>query len=169
MKIREATLEDAEAIATVHVASWQAAYKGIMPEQFLKTLSIEARAATWRKLLQAGTPHVLVAQVDETIIGWTACGACRDKDKDNNWAEIEALYVLPEFWRKGIGGRLSDAARQLLHTAGYSFATLWVLSENHHARAFYDRNGFAQDDSSKLIQIGGVQLTEVRYHYTLPQ
>ena len=112
---------------------------------------------------------MLVAQVDETIIGWIAFGACRDKDKDSNWAEIEALYVLPDFWRKGIGGRLSDSARQLLQTAGYSFATLWVLSENHHARAFYYRNGFAQDDSSKLIQIGGVQLTEVRYHCALPQ
>jgi GNAT superfamily N-acetyltransferase len=168
VKIRKATLEDAEAIATVHVASWQAAYKGIMPEQFLKTLSLEARAATWRKLLQAGTSQALVAQVDEVIIGWIAFGACRDKDKYSNWAEIEALYVLPEFWRKGIGGRLSDSARQLLHTAGYTFATLWVLSENHHARAFYQRNGFTQDDSSKLIQIGGVQLTEIRYHCALP-
>jgi hypothetical protein len=41
--IRQAILEDAEAIAKVHVASWQAAYKGLMPAEFLASLSVERR------------------------------------------------------------------------------------------------------------------------------
>jgi GNAT superfamily N-acetyltransferase len=167
VEIREATVEDAEAIATVHVISWQSAYRGIMPEKFLSELSVEGRSNMWQKSLRAGKPRVLVAYANEAIAGWIAFGACRDADKESTWAEVEALYVLPEFWGRGIGKRLSDSARQLLRSAGYSFVALWVLSENHHARAFYDRIGFAHDDSSKVISVGGVSLTEVRYHCSL--
>lgn len=162
-EIRQATYQDAEAIATVHVISWQAAYQGIMPEQFLKELSVEARAATWQKSLTTGKLSVSVAYIGETIAGWIAFGACRDVDKDASWAEVEALYVSPEFWRHGIGERLSDSARQLLRAAGYSNVALWVLSENRRATAFYEGIGFARDDASKVIQIGGVSLTEIRY------
>jgi GNAT superfamily N-acetyltransferase len=167
VEIRKATFEDAAAIAGVHVMSWQAAYKGIMPDQFLNELSVEARSALWQKSLQAGNLSVLVACAGAAIAGWIAFGACRDADKDSTWAEVEALYVLPEFWSNGIGERLGNSACQLLRDAGYSFVSIWVLSENHRARAFYERIGFAHDDSSKVVRIGGVPLTEMRYHCAL--
>jgi ribosomal protein S18 acetylase RimI-like enzyme len=167
VEIRAATVEDAEAIATVHVLSWQSTYRGIMPEKFLSELSVERRSSMWRKSLRAGTPSVLVAYTNEAIAGWIAFGACRDADKGSAWAEVQALYILPEFWGKGIGKRLSDSARRSLRNAGYSFVALWVLSENHHARAFYNRIGFTHDDSKKVISIDGVWLTQLRYHYSL--
>src|SRR5262245_18467765 len=37
--VRWATPDDAAAIATVHVHAWQAAYAGILPEAFLRSLS----------------------------------------------------------------------------------------------------------------------------------
>jgi hypothetical protein len=46
--VRPARPGDAEAIATVHVRSWQAAYPGIVPQPVLDRLSIERRAASWR-------------------------------------------------------------------------------------------------------------------------
>jgi ribosomal protein S18 acetylase RimI-like enzyme len=163
VEIREATHSDAEAIARVHVLSWRAAYTGIMPAAFLDGLSIEARAAMWQKLLQTGKLKVLLAYADEALAGWIAFGASRDADKDAIWAEIEALYVLPEFWSKGIGQRLTHAARELLRSAGFSAVSLWVLSENHRAKGFYHRNGFDHDESSKRISVGDVSLTELRY------
>ncbi|MGF6724573.1 ribosomal protein S18 acetylase RimI-like enzyme [Paraburkholderia sp. GAS41] len=165
--IREATIEDAEAIASVHVISWQSAYRGIMPEQFLAELSVEARSDRWRKSLLSGKLRVLVAYVDKAVVGWIAFGPCRDADKDSAWAELEALYVSPEFWSQGIGKSLSNSARQLLRLAGYAFVALWVLSENQRARGFYERIGFVHDDSSKVISIGGLLLTEIRYHSSL--
>jgi len=48
--IREATVEDAEAIAKVHVNSWQAAYQGILPDGYLAKLTVEPRRS--EKLLQ---------------------------------------------------------------------------------------------------------------------
>ena len=46
--LRLATIEDAETIATIHVCTWQTAYKAIVPAQFLAALSIQKRANMWR-------------------------------------------------------------------------------------------------------------------------
>ena len=41
--IREATPDDARAIAEVHVASWRWAYRGDLPAEFLDGLSVDDR------------------------------------------------------------------------------------------------------------------------------
>ena len=170
--IREAMVQDAEAIATIHVDSWQAAYRGILPEAYLANLAVTQRSEAWRKSIVAGKPRVLVAQADdhdddadadETILGWVAFGDSRDGDKDHRWAEVETLYIAPAFWRKGVGNRLIDAARHALQSAGYTDVALWVLLDNRRARAFYKRSGFVCDNSSRGVQLGGKWLTEIRY------
>ena len=40
-RIRTATPEDARAIAEVHVASWRAAYRGVLPDTYLDRLSVD--------------------------------------------------------------------------------------------------------------------------------
>jgi hypothetical protein len=45
LTIRAATVADATAIGEVHVRSWQAAYAGLIPADFLARLSAESRAA----------------------------------------------------------------------------------------------------------------------------
>jgi ribosomal protein S18 acetylase RimI-like enzyme len=172
--IREARVEDAQAIATIHVDSWQAAYRGILPETYLANLAVAQRSEAWRKSLIAGMPRVLVAHVhahahtetadaSETILGWVAFGDSRDGDKDHRWGEVETLYIAPAFWRKGIGHRLIDAARHALQSAGYTNVALWVLLDNRRARAFYKRSGLVCDNSSRGVQLGGKWLTEIRY------
>jgi ribosomal protein S18 acetylase RimI-like enzyme len=171
--IREATVEDAQAIATIHVDSWQAAYRGILPEAYLANLAVTQRREAWRKSIIAGRPRVLVAHAgahadadahaDETLLGWVAFGDSRDGDKDHRWAEVETLYIAPAFWRKGVGKRLIDAARHALQSAGYTNVALWVLLDNRRARAFYKRSGFVCDNSSRGVQLGGKWLTEIRY------
>ena len=173
--IREATVEDAEAIATIHVNSWQAAYQGILPEGYLAKLTVEERSEAWRQSIMSGRPRVLVANAsadadadantnpDETILGWIAFGRSRDGDKDYHWAEVETLYISPAFWRKGVGKRLIDAARHVLKSAGYTGVALWVLLDNRRARAFYKRSGFVCDNCSRGVRLGGKWLTELRY------
>jgi hypothetical protein len=49
--IRTAHVDDAAAIATVHVESWRTTYKGIVPDDFLARLSYERRGQLWRQVL----------------------------------------------------------------------------------------------------------------------
>jgi ribosomal protein S18 acetylase RimI-like enzyme len=167
MEIREATIEHAEAIADVHVASWRAAYAGLMPAEYLAGLSVVQRAASWRKALAAGRPRVALAFEDARLAGWAAYGPSRDEDKDADWGEIESIYLRPAFWRRGIGERLVGRACDALRAAGYRQVSLWVLCDNLAARSFYERLGFACDGLVKTFELGGALLRETRYCFDL--
>jgi ribosomal protein S18 acetylase RimI-like enzyme len=137
MLIRDATPDDAPAIAAVHVRSWQIAYRGIVPDDVLDGLSVARREADWRVWITEAT-SVLVAVEAETVIGF--CGV--------SGSEIAALYVDPPQFRAGIGSALLLASLQRLRERGVAHATLWVFQANHGARAFYARHGFEPDTAT---------------------
>jgi hypothetical protein len=52
--IRWASFEDARAIAAIHIASWHAAYRGLMPDEVLDALTIAKRERDWLGWLADG-------------------------------------------------------------------------------------------------------------------
>ena len=169
MEIRRALETDALGIATVQVRSWQAAYRGIVPDAHLDSLSVEARARTWREALVRGTPEeVWVAVLGCEVAGWIAFGPTRDADAAANTGEIEAVYVEAQYWGTGLGRQLWQQARRCLAERGVTTVTLWVLLENTRAIRFYRAAGFAPNrESEKQIIIGGQPLMEIRYEINL--
>jgi GNAT superfamily N-acetyltransferase len=161
--IRQAMAVDAQAIADIHVASWQSAYAGIMPASFLTALSVDKRASSWRDALESGRLRVALAYTTGQLAGWVAYGKCRDTDKDASWGEIEAIYLHPSRYGQGIGALLMDHAGRSLGEMGYRHVSLWVLTNNCRARTFYERAGFAADDKTKEFELGGAVLCEIRY------
>src|SRR5262245_29385455 len=123
LMIRPATSEDARAIAELHVASWRAGYKGLMPDAYLAELSVEDRVGLWETILVDGETTVLVAE--EPIAGFVAFNVEK--------GEIGALYVDPPRFRTGIGSALLAAAHERL--ADRPEVVLWVLEGNDGARA----------------------------------
>ncbi len=166
MLIRGATIDDACAIAAIHVAGWRAAYRGIMPDALLADLSVDKRAANWRFAIEQRRPQILVAAEPNRIVGWIAFGKCRDADQSADTGEIWAVYACPDRWSRGVGRSLWLAARAALVAEGFSRITLWVLAANERACRFYERAGFAEDRRSrKPAEFGGVALDEIRLVY----
>lgn len=167
MRVRAGALEDASGIATVHVRSWQAAYRGLLPQAFLDSMSTERPTEVWTRVL--GTPGAVTVVEDEQgeIAGFVNHVACRDPDADESVGEVTTIYVLPEHFREGYGRALMDAATEALREAGFSQATLWVLADNARARRFYEIAGWSLDGASKDDEIGGQSITEVRYRREL--
>ncbi|MCB0167237.1 MAG: GNAT family N-acetyltransferase [Anaerolineae bacterium] len=163
--VREAQLADARRIAEVHVASWQAAYRGILPDKMLDNLSVEHRQENWQTWLVQTKGHVLVLEVAERVEGFVMCGATRDKDVDRQKVgEIYAIYLHPESWGHGCGRALVGAAKEVLHQDGFSELLLWVLEANEPAKRFYERVGFKADGVTKVeFEPDGTQLFECRY------
>jgi len=162
--IRSATPVDARAIATIHVAAWQAAYRGIVPDEYLRSLSIDGRASAWQQNLLAADSSTWVAQESDAIVGWTSVGPSRDADADTSAGEIWAVYVAPACWGKGVGRSLCVHAEQHLRTEGFIAVSLWVLKDNERAVKFYQSNGFVLDiGATKYIERGGKTLSEVRF------
>ena len=163
--IRKAALEDAAAIATIHVRTWQAAYAGIIPDEYLAGLSVEKRREFWRRELGEKRSAVMIAVEKEEVVGWASGGASRDANPEGA-SEIYAVYVSPECWKRGIGSQLMERIEEGISPC--SAITLWVLAQNERATGFYRKLGFEFDGAEKTVQLGGVSLSEVRLRKKTP-
>ncbi len=161
--VRFATPGDAEAIASVHVTSWQHAYQGILDRDFLGGLDLATRVSWWNALLDRDDGSALVAEVDDAVVGFSLVGTADDE----GWGEVMAIYVDPDQWGAGLGWALLAAAEERLAELGHNRALLWVLEANSRARAFYERQGWSRGRPIRLETIGGTQVTEVRYEKSL--
>lgn len=162
-RVRAAQPADAGPIARVHVASWQHAYRGILPDAYLASLSVDQRSAMWAASIANGSPTVLVAEADETVAGFAAIGPCRDADAAGD-LEIWAIYLAPDYWSQGLGHALWRASHAFAIQRSAGRLSLWVFANNPRARRFYERSGARVEPGSvKTFVLGGVTLEEVRY------
>jgi len=149
MKVRQARGDDVRSIAEIHVRSWQAAYRGILPDELLDGLSASERDGSWQAIVGAGDGLwlTLVAERDSGLAGFcSAATPSRDADVTERTAEIGALYVDPSHWRQGVGGAMLAAVFAELSERRFRDAILWVLPENRPALAFYERFGFEVEE-----------------------
>jgi ribosomal protein S18 acetylase RimI-like enzyme len=158
MNVRAAAPADVEAIATIHVAAWRAAYRGHMPDAYLDSLTVEQRSTRWANALaRSGPGHIAVAEQ-----GFCYYGPTRDKDLQGG--EIYALYVHPDAWRQGTGRALCQHAERHAASLELDTVTLWVLKANEPARRFYERMGYAPDGAERTnTRLIGTPLHEMRY------
>jgi ribosomal protein S18 acetylase RimI-like enzyme len=162
--VRIAQYEDAKAIAKVHVASWQAAYKGLMPDDFLASLSVERREIQWQEFLRQAEHVILVCEENSEIVGFASAGKARDEDLHDQVAELYTIYLLSDVWNKGYGKRMFQEIAKVLPRHGFTEIVLWVLESNRRAREFYQAMGLRPDGQSKTeTWQNGVVLHEVRY------
>jgi len=161
--IRFANLADVNAIASVHVTSWQETYRGMMPDSVLDTLSVERRAKLWRHVLEESTeerPVIAVAEQGNKVIGFANYGKEREDDPQFE-GELAALYVLKEFHSQGIGRMLIKKSTEGLLTLGLSSMMLWVLKGNP-AQKFYEHMG-GMYLREKSFEMEGSTLMEIAY------
>ncbi len=165
MIIRPAIHTDAPAIARVHVDTWRAAYRGMIPDDYLDSLSYDRRTDFWAQEISAPfSPFfVIVAQESETgpVVGFVNGGPLRSGHPGYE-GELCALYVLPEAQGKGIGRKLVQACAQTFKDRGITSMLLWVIKDNAPSRAFYEALG-GQLLNEQQFELGGATLTEVGY------
>jgi GNAT superfamily N-acetyltransferase len=177
VRVRRAVLDDAPAVAAVHVRTWQGAYPGLIPQSYLDALRPEDRLPMWEEvlartawprlgtfvLLGPGGADVDLRTADGAVVGFASFGPSRDGDAADSVGELHTLYVDPGSWERGGATRLIDAVVDALRDAGFTRATLWVLDTNARARRFYERRGWRPDGSTQLHDWGAFVATDVRY------
>ena len=140
--IRPATPEDAAAIASVHVQSWQETYAGLIPPDFLAHMTSaemrERRAASWRATIDQAREAVRVAEQGGGLVAFASVGPARDHP--GYGAELMCLYSLARVQGRGTGRALLHAAAQDAWASGARNLALWVLDVNP-TRAWYARQG----------------------------
>jgi RimJ/RimL family protein N-acetyltransferase len=163
ISVRTATLDDSERIADIHVKTWQAAYAGVMPKDFLERLDVDARQSMWRRAIEGRTPPggIFVAEKGDELVGFTAVGRYREPSGGSDATVVEypavgevfAIYVGAEHWSTGAGHALMRTAVDHLADQGLAEIRLWVLADNPRARRFYERFGYLADGKTRVEDI----------------
>lgn len=167
MLLRLAQPADALAVARVHVRSWQAAYRGLMPDAYLDALRPEDRAARYNfASADPAEPRTLLLETDGVVCGFATTMPSRDPATSNH-GELCALYVDPDHWGRGYGVALIEESRRHLSASGFSSALLWLLEGNARADRFYRADAWLPDGTRRSEQMWGITVNELRYRRSL--
>lgn len=167
--IREAKPDDAALIAPVHVASWRAAYAGVVRQDVLDTLDVAAREQNWRRNLTEPANHwqkTFLAISGDELAGFATAGLARE-DKYIGCAELWSIYAAPSFFGKGAGRLLfNTAASYVQQELGFNRMIVDVLVGNKRGRDFYERMGASAIPGSQgVINIGDDVYPDMTYEW----
>ncbi|WP_157869557.1 GNAT family N-acetyltransferase [Paucilactobacillus hokkaidonensis] len=159
MEIRKVNLKtDLSDISLVYAKSWKHAYARIIPAQYLNELVGDK----WISILSKSDREMLVLDNEGQSVGVVTFGVARDSEYSSE-GELMSIYLLPEYIHKGYGTKLLKKAEIRLVELGYATIYLWVLAANNSGRNFYKQQGFHVAGNQREIEIGGSNLTEIRY------
>ena len=134
MIIRQAKEKDVLQIAEILVEDWQTAYRGIMDDEFLDSLSAAQRYEIEIRRCQQ---YVVAADGNE-ILGYAWSEETDDEATD---CEMIALYVRYSKRKSGIGRALMQYVMDSFRRAGKKTMIVWCLKENQESRKFYEKMG----------------------------
>ena len=140
------TPEEIEGKSLVHWQTWREAYDDLLPEEFQETMTLDR----CRFLSQKYPENTLIAMDGKKVVGFISYGNYRDEIIQAG--EIIALYVLKDYYGKGVSKQLMHAAFVALNQ--FSKIYLWVLKDNKRAIAFYQKMGFTFDGQEQILKLG---------------
>ena len=149
MKIIIKTMETPEEIegkSLVHWQTWREAYDDLLPANYQETMTLEK----CRFFSQIYPENTLIAMDGMKVVGFISYGNYRDETLQAG--EIIALYVLKDYYGKGIAQKLMKEALSTLEQ--FSEIYLWVVKDNKRAIAFYQKMGFTFDGQEKILELG---------------
>jgi GNAT superfamily N-acetyltransferase len=166
--IRRATLADAAVLAGIHVRGWQWGYRGLLPEDFLESLSPAEREPRWRERLTGHSPtRTWLVEDDSRPVAFVTCGPSKDDDAPVGAGEVYALYQEQDAAGTGAARALMAHALDDFRADGAQVALLWVLERNARARRFYESGGWRADGATKTEQAREGICCDVRYRVAL--
>ncbi len=148
----------------MHVDTWRIAYRGIVPDDYLESLSYDESERLWQDVITSGDGCVFVAEDTGGIFGF-ASGGPRERfsrELREYEGELQTVYVLPSHKGAGAGRRLVGAVARQFVGQGINSMLLWAFAENRAARGFYESLGgvpVAEDG----FELDGAWLSETAY------
>ncbi|CAH0318501.1 GNAT family N-acetyltransferase [Microbacterium sp. Bi128] len=156
-QIRQAAVEDADAVVRMHTLAHEECYGHLLSPAFFdaRRASMPLRVEKRRPYLDSAQPRIIAMDESNEIVGFADAGTGRDDDLPGE-LELYSIYTLRRTHGTGLGVALLKAA------LGDLPAYLWVLEANVRAQAFYVKNGFQPDGTRKLLSPEWEELPEIR-------
>ncbi len=129
--IQEANIAQAEEIADVVRQSVLFEHPKVYPEDKIQNVLSIYTPEKIEGYINDGKYYV--AMEDNKVVGCVFTG---------KESEMDSLYVLPEYMRKGIGSMLAEKAEQRIKELGYDHVWIWA---SLLAVDFYKSRGYVQE------------------------
>ena len=142
------TEENIEEAALIHQLSWKESHQSFCSKEFIDAHTTSTQMEYIRNELLKGKRFFLLNLNEEGGKGIVSV----------HHNLIENLYVLPDQQRKGYGELLLKYAEKQCEGT----PTLWILSNNDRAKAFYLKNGFDFTGERKELK-GGLAELEMKH------
>ena len=156
IRIRLAVPADALDMAEIHMRSWLAAYKDIIPMEYIQEKNATRPALFKRIITDENATQYVIQKGGETVGIMCVAETPQDDDANENTCELEGIYLHPDCYRQGIGTKAMEFAFAIARKWGKKVITLWVFAENTNAIKFYEKCGFSADGSTKNYNCGKV-------------
>lgn len=150
---------------------WREAYYHIFPEEVFieKEKNIDKKLETFPERIKNDDQNIAyVVEVDGKIIG-IMCGSINSRYEhfENEYADLNAIYIDPKYQGKGIGSSFKKIFESWAKEHGATKYIIGVLKENKKARKIYESwGGKLADYDSDFVKFD-VRYTEVFYLYDL--
>ena len=163
VQIRDARIEDCEAMGLITVAASHSTFIGVIPEEAIDFAWTPAMSAEgWRDSWPRNTDRgqwFRVAERTRRVVGfvWSAPWA----DSPAYDASIRGLYVLPTCQRQGIGRLLVRDAAHALRSGGARSVEIGCVRENPSC-AFYRHLG-GVEIGRRPVQVDAFDTVEILF------
>ncbi len=165
---RGPTLIDVDELSRLHVLCWQQAYATLLPTEYLRDLSVEQRAANWRRTIADSEVFVELACLGDRILGFVSAGPARPEALKYGDGEIYAIYLHADFYNSGIGGKLLTAAQHFWASNNGNCLVVFYIADNVRAGNFYkSKGGISVHDG--IYEVAGVSVAEKGVVFRSPQ
>ena len=166
VEVQLAIYEDARDFAGIFARSWEAAYRGLLPDAYINERNA-ARREQFERTLSDENRDVYALRIGGANVGAMKLAPPADGDTDPADREIYYLYVHPDSFGRGAGTAVIRYAAEKARAEGAERISVWALKGNERALRFYRNRGFAPDGRSKTADRGGVAAESVRLILTL--
>ena len=129
----------------VHWKAWHETYVGLMPDDYLKNITLDKCIEMAHKWPQ----NTFLLKSNKKTVGFCCVGESADPE---GATEIVAIYLLKEYQGKKLGYALLNEV--LLKYAKNEKMVLWVLEGNEKAINFYEKYGFHFNGNKKQLSFG---------------
>lgn len=165
--IRDATVNDIEEVAKLHVDSWYETYAGIVSQSYLENMKKNLSKRIERMKREFNLRHMTVAVLNDEIVGFLEHVMSNEFSKDLDIdCELCGLYIKNGYKNLGLGSKMFEYAIKLFQENNKKRMGLWCVKENIPAISFYKKKGGILT-KEKAFTIEDQQYSEVAFIYDL--
>ena len=145
MKIRKINIDDLEALRNLSIQTFKETFEEVNTEEDMqKYLDENLSLERLKNELENLDSEFYFIENENKNLGYLKLnfGNAQTEKVEENYFEIERIYVLKAFLGQKIGQILFDKAIEIGREKNLEYVWLGVWEENHRAIRFYEKNGF---------------------------